>query len=714
MQTSIIDFVLKEHIDPVVPTDVEVVNSSAQTGDSIFFVIALVLLFAAGILAYLNYKKFFSWNPSVEGAKHALVIEPSSLKTVYIAAATIFACAICVMCLGFSQKAIADQTKAPNDEPQHVKAYVDENTGEVTFDTSKLTNTSGAMIHLDNLTVSKNEGIDDGNCTWTFIYQDNVLYDDQADGKKHAVVKPIDIAAGASCDIELGSTIDSDIAISLIGKSVLTVSYELNPGNILSWEEGSYISQVTDSKGNVITNGSRVVEKTKLTAYVVNVSTLNYVFTIKDETSQTSKNLRTVDNAEFVMPSSNTEISVKETQEEFYIKHGPNDSGDIELSFYYGLAPSENSLPNDVAIYRQSKLNLDNPTAESWPYWGDGKSVENIHIVIIDQSVSKFYGLHSTAAMFAGQTGVNFFSGFQYLQTENVVDMSDMFQYFYNNGVYSGLVPDVSGWNTSKVKYFKGMFYGFASRNIYMDAVPDVSKWDTSSAEDMSQMFQSYAMFSEVLTKVPDVSNWDVSNVKTINLMFYWYNGNGKALNEVPNVKEWKTSSVKDMSYAFAYYNRPTDEIKVSILSKAPDVSGWDTSQVKTMDGMFYLYAEFSKSLHVMPDLSGWKTPSLVSAEEMFQHYGFDSGPSGRTLDLSSFNTSSLNKYHNMIFVWTDKIIIGENWKISLDDAGIISLDPGEYYLINNQIKCETVKELDDAIDSWKGTYPIEITRSFA
>ena len=713
MQTSIIDFVLKEHIDPVVPTDVEVVNSSAQTGDSIFFVIALLLLFAAGILAYLNYKKFFSWNPSVEGAKHALVIEPSSLKTVYIAAATIFACAICVMCLGFSQKAIADQTKVPNDEPQHVKAYVDENTGEVTFDTSKLINTSGAMIHLDNLIVSKNEGIEDGNCTWTFTYQDNVLYNDEADGKKHAVKKPIDIAAGASCDIELGSTIDSDIAISLIGKSVLTVTYELNPGNILSWEEGSHISQVTDSKGNDIPNGSRVVEKTQLTVHITNVSTLNYVFTIKDATSQTSKDLRTKYNAEFVMPSSNTEISVIETQEEFYIKHGPNDSGNIELSFYYGLAPSENSVSNEVVIYRQADLNLDDPVAEDWPYWGDGETVRNIHTVIIDPSVSKFYGLHSTAAMFAGQTGVKFFSGFQYLQTENVVDMSNMFENFYNDGTYSYLIPDVSGWDTSKVKYFTGMFYDFAYRNTNMDSVPDVSKWDTSSAIDMSQMFEGYAFDSSILTKVPDVSNWDVSKVTTIYLMFYWYNGNGKALNEVPNVKEWKTSSVKDMSYAFAYYNRSTNEIKGSILSKVPDVSGWDTSQVTTMDGMFEFYAEFSKSLHVMPDLSGWKTPSLVSAEEMFQHYGFESGPSGRTLDLSSFNTSSLNKYHNMIFVWTDKIIIGENWKISLDDAGIISLDPGEYFLINGQIKCGTEEELDAAIFSWMGEYPIIITRKF-
>ena len=86
------------------------------------------------------------------------------------------------------------------------------------------------------------------------------------------------------------------------------------------------------------------------------------------------------------------------------------------------------------------------------------------------------------------------------IDTSNIIDMSDLFEYSDFNG-------DISKWNVSNVKTMYGMFYKSEfNGNIY--------KWNVSNVKNMECMFMKSNFNS-------DISNWDVSNVKSMHEMFY-------------------------------------------------------------------------------------------------------------------------------------------------------------------------------------------------
>ena len=86
------------------------------------------------------------------------------------------------------------------------------------------------------------------------------------------------------------------------------------------------------------------------------------------------------------------------------------------------------------------------------------------------------------------------------IDTSNIIDMSDLFEYSDFNG-------DISKWNVSNVKTMYGMFYKSEfNGNIY--------KWNVSNVKNMECMFMKSNFNS-------DISNWDVSNVKSMREMFY-------------------------------------------------------------------------------------------------------------------------------------------------------------------------------------------------
>ena len=86
------------------------------------------------------------------------------------------------------------------------------------------------------------------------------------------------------------------------------------------------------------------------------------------------------------------------------------------------------------------------------------------------------------------------------IDTSNIIDMSDLFEYSDFNG-------DISKWNVSNVKTMYGMFYKSEFNG-------DISKWNVSNVINMECMFMKSNFNS-------DISNWDVSNVKSMHEMFY-------------------------------------------------------------------------------------------------------------------------------------------------------------------------------------------------
>ena len=76
-------------------------------------------------------------------------------------------------------------------------------------------------------------------------------------------------------------------------------------------------------------------------------------------------------------------------------------------------------------------------------------------------------------------------------------------------------LPNISKWNTAKVKGIARMFAGCKS----LLNIPDISIWKTSNVINMSGMFYDCSS----LLSTPDISKWDKSNAKDIDEIFKGY-----------------------------------------------------------------------------------------------------------------------------------------------------------------------------------------------
>ena len=161
----------------------------------------------------------------------------------------------------------------------------------------------------------------------------------------------------------------------------------------------------------------------------------------------------------------------------------------------------------------------------------DGSNANIIKKVVFDAS---FANARPTSCYewFFGCTDLTTIEGIEYLNTENVTDMS-------------------------------GMFYG-----CYALTTLDVSNFDTKNVTNMSNMFH----WCLALTTL-DVSNFDTKNVTNMSGMFY----NCHALTTL-NVSNFDTQNMTNMSNMF------TDCSALTTL----DVSNFDTKNVTNMRGMFY------------------------------------------------------------------------------------------------------------------------------
>ena len=198
---------------------------------------------------------------------------------------------------------------------------------------------------------------------------------------------------------------------------------------------------------------------------------------------------------------------------------------------------------------------------ENTPGWykpnDDGSNANIIKKVVFDAS---FANARPTSCYewFFGCTDLTTIEGIEYLNTENVTDMS-------------------------------GMFYGCSALTTL-----DVSKFYTKNVTNMSNMFH----WCLALTTL-DVSNFDTKNVTNMRGMFY----NCHALTTL-NVSNFDTQNVTNMSNMFSVCSALT----------TLDVSNFDTKNVTDMSWMF----SFNPALTTIYASDKFVTTACEEDENMF------------------------------------------------------------------------------------------------
>ena len=288
-------------------------------------------------------------------------------------------------------------------------------------------------------------------------------------------------------------------------------------------------------------------------------------------------------------------------------------------------------------------------------------NVTIVHIVF-DKSFST-YTPTSLLEFFYGLKNLEKITGLEYLNTEKVTNMCNMFA-----GCSSLTSLDVTHFNTANVTNMSRMFSGCSSLTsldvthfntakvtdmIYMfyncKALTslDVTKFNTANVTDMSYMFKDCTNLAKL-----DVTHFNTAKVTDMSYMFY----NCKALTSL-DVAKFNTAKVTDMSYMFkdctnlakldvTHFNtaKVTDMSNMfSGCSKLTslDVTKFNTEKVTNMSYMFYNCKALT-SLNV----TNFNTAKVTDMRYMF--WGCSSLTS---LDVAKFNTE---KVTNMSYMFSN------------------------------------------------------------
>ena len=188
----------------------------------------------------------------------------------------------------------------------------------------------------------------------------------------------------------------------------------------------------------------------------------------------------------------------------------------------------------------------------------DGFNTNIIKKVIFDAS---FANARPTSCYnwFYGCTDLTTIEGIEYLNTENVTNMSWMFSdcsalttldvsnFDTKNvtdmiGMFSDCraltTLDVSNFNTQNVTNISGMFYGCSTLTTL-----DIANFDTQNVTDMNYMFWGCAALTTL-----DVSHFDTQNVTNMSSMFY-----GCYELTTLDVSNFDTKNVTNMSWMFSF-----------------------------------------------------------------------------------------------------------------------------------------------------------------
>ena len=200
--------------------------------------------------------------------------------------------------------------------------------------------------------------------------------------------------------------------------------------------------------------------------------------------------------------------------------------------------------------------------------------------------------------------------GIEYLNTENLTDMSYM---FYRCKALTTL--DVSKFDTKNVTNMRCMFFNCSALTTL-----DVSNFDTKNVTNMRSMFYDCSALTTL-----DLSNFDTPNVTNMNGMF----SSCEALTTL-DVSNFDTQNVTDMSYMFSGCKALT----------TLDVSNFDTQNVTDMNGMFC-----DCSALTTLDVSNFDTKNVTNMNGMFCDCS-----ALTTLDLSNFDTQNVTDMNSMFW----------------------------------------------------------------
>ena len=223
-----------------------------------------------------------------------------------------------------------------------------------------------------------------------------------------------------------------------------------------------------------------------------------------------------------------------------------------------------------------------------------------VHIVF-DKSFST-YTPTSLNGFFANLKKLETITGLEYLKTENVTNMSNMF-----SGCLKLTSLDVSKFNTVNVTTMSRMFSGCTNLTSL-----DVTKFNTANVSDMSEMFTGCTNLTSL-----DVTKFNTANVTNMNSMFY----NCSKLTSL-DVTKFNTAKVSDMSRMFSSCTNLT----------LLDVTNFNTANVTTMNRMFYNCSKLTSL-----DVSKFNTVNVTNMSYMF--YSCDALTS---LDVTNFNTEKV------------------------------------------------------------------------
>ena len=241
-----------------------------------------------------------------------------------------------------------------------------------------------------------------------------------------------------------------------------------------------------------------------------------------------------------------------------------------------------------------------------YPGWWPGQR-RKIKTVVFDASFANARPT-SCYCWFSGCNNLTEIKGIEYLNTENVTNMQEMF-----NACSKLTSLNLTSFNTAEVT---NMSYMFKSCNALTSL--DLTNFNTEKVTDMQGMFGECWDLTSL-----DLSNFNTEKVTNMRQMFY----NCSDLTSL-NLSNFNTEKVMYMSNMFYNCNKLT----------SLDLTSFNTAEVTKMDNMFNGCSALTSL-----DLSNFNTAKVTDMNYMFYNCN-----ELTSLDLSSFNTAEVTDMSSM------------------------------------------------------------------